>query len=94
MLKALQKLREINTFYYYYYYYYYDYFYFYFILMLTRSSGYPSVDWIPVGTVHVESLFSVVDSVFDSRRMSTLPIHVEEQMFLKCNRSLWIHKLG
>jgi hypothetical protein len=49
---------------------------------------------ISIGSVCVESFFSVVDSVFDSRRMSTLPIHVEEQMFLKCNRTLWIHKLG
>jgi hypothetical protein len=60
----------------------------------SSSNVYPCVDWIPVGTAEVESFFSIVDSVFDSRRMSTLPIHVEEQMFLKCNRSLWVHKFG
>lgn len=50
------------------------------------------MSFIPVGSVCVESLFSVAEHVFDSRRLSTLPVHVEDQMFLRANRSLWRYK--
>jgi hypothetical protein len=63
-------------------------------ILTYRSNIYPSVAWIPIGSVCAESLFSVADSVFDSRRLSTLPVHMEEQMFLKFNRTLWKHKYG
>lgn len=59
-----------------------------------RNNQYPSIDWIPIGSVMCESLFSVADAVFDSRRTSTLPVHVEDQMFLKANREYWKHKAG
>jgi len=42
-----------------------------------------------VASVMVESLFSEAGDTFDDRRASTLPIHVEEQMFLKANIKFW-----
>jgi hypothetical protein len=45
--------------------------------------------FIPCGSVIVESLFSVAGQIFDEHRIGTLPVHVEEQMFLKSNRLLW-----
>ena len=51
-----------------------------------------SLNFIPPGTVIVESLFSIVGYMFDDRRMATTPTHIEEQVFLKVNRNLWNEK--
>jgi len=62
---------------------------------LSKKNIYHNVDLIiPIGSVVVESLFSVAKHVLGDRRMSLLPVHVEEQLFLKINRDLWIHTLG
>ncbi len=44
---------------------------------------------ISATSVEVESLFSVSKYVFDDRRLSTTPEHVEQTMFLKQNHFLW-----
>lgn len=36
-----------------------------------------------------ESLFSIVGHMFDDRRLSTSPVNLEEQVFLRMNNSLW-----
>lgn len=53
------------------------------------QSKYRNVDFIPPGSVIVESLFSIVGHMFHERRASTTPVHVEEQVFLRMNNSLW-----
>ena len=50
---------------------------------------YMNVNFIPAGSVMVESLFSVVGHMFDERRLSTAPVHLEEQVFLRMNNTLW-----
>jgi hypothetical protein len=50
---------------------------------------YINVNFIPPGSVIVESLFSMVGHMFDQRRLSSSPVHVEEQVFLRANRNLW-----
>lgn len=47
------------------------------------------IDFIAVTSCIVESLFSVAGHVLDDRRAQTLPIHAEEQIFLKSNGHLW-----
>lgn len=37
----------------------------------------------------VESLFSQSKYIFNDRRLSTTPEHIEELMFLKTNHHLW-----
>jgi hypothetical protein len=59
-----------------------------------KSTAYQDVSFIPVGSVCVESLFSIAAHVFDARRLATLPVHVEDQMFLRANRFLWKHKIN
>lgn len=44
---------------------------------------YQSTAFIPPTSVCVESLFSIAGWIWNDRRASTLPIHVEEQMFLR-----------
>jgi hypothetical protein len=44
---------------------------------------------IPSTSVSVESLFSQSGFIFNGRRLSTTPEHIEELMFLKINHSLW-----
>ena len=53
------------------------------------SSVYLSTAFIPPTTVIVESLFSVAGWTWSDRRASTLPVHVEEQMFLHTNKDYW-----
>lgn len=55
----------------------------------TKKKKYMDVDFIPVGSVMVESLFSIVGYMFDERRLSTSPVHLEEQVFLRMNNHLW-----
>lgn len=55
----------------------------------TARTKYSNVDFIPPGSVIVESLFSIVGHMFHERRASTTPVHVEEQVFLRMNNSLW-----
>jgi hypothetical protein len=50
---------------------------------------YINVNFIPAGSVMVESLFSIVGHMFTDRRLSTSPVHLEEQVFLRINSSLW-----
>jgi hypothetical protein len=54
-----------------------------------RKKKYMDVDFIPVGSVIVESLFSSVAYMFDEKRLSSTPVHVEEQVFLRNNKHLW-----
>ena len=54
----------------------------------TRNK-YLNVNFIPAGSVMVESLFSIVGHMFDDRRLSTSPVHLEEQVFLRMNNNLW-----
>lgn len=54
-----------------------------------RKKMYMNVDFIPVGSVMVESLFSIVGHIFHDRRLSTSPVNVEEQVFLRMNNHLW-----
>lgn len=54
-----------------------------------RKKKYMDVDFIPVGSVIVESLFSSVAYMFDEKRLSSTPVHVEEQVFLRINKHLW-----
>lgn len=50
---------------------------------------YFSTNFIPPTSVVVESIFSVAGYIWTERRASTLPVHVEEQMFLLTNKNLW-----
>lgn len=45
--------------------------------------------FIPHSTAAVESLFSMVGWLFDSRRLATTPLHLEQQVFLRVNRGYW-----
>lgn len=47
------------------------------------------VNFIPVGSVIAESMFSLVGYLFDERRLSSTPVHSEEQVFLRINNHLW-----
>lgn len=58
----------------------------------SNCSKYINCNFILPGTIIVESLFSMVGYMFDDRRMSTTPPHIEEQVFLKVNRNLWDEK--
>jgi hypothetical protein len=53
------------------------------------TKKYIDVDFIPPGSVMVESLFSIVGHMFDKSRLSTSPVHLEEQVFLRMNNHLW-----
>jgi hypothetical protein len=52
-------------------------------------SKFIDLQFIPPGSVIVESLFSIVGHMFGDRRMSSSPVHIEEQVFLRVNRDLW-----
>ena len=54
-----------------------------------HKQKYVNVDFICPGSVMVESLFSVVGHMFNDRRCATTPVHVEEQVFLRMNNSVW-----
>jgi hypothetical protein len=63
-------------------------------LMNYAKDSAPVVKYIPLNFILcsssiVESFFSTTEHVFGSRRAGTLPIHVEEQMFLLKNRQFW-----
>lgn len=63
-------------------------------LMNYAKDSAPVVKYIPLNFIIcsssiVESFFSTTEHVFGSRRAGTLPMHVEEQMFLLRNRHLW-----
>jgi hypothetical protein len=45
--------------------------------------------FIPIGSVEVESFFSVCSSVWGDRRLGTTPEHIESYMFLKTNQEFW-----
>lgn len=53
------------------------------------KNKYRNINYVPVGSVMVESLFSMVGNLFDDRRLSTTPVHIEEQVFLRVNNHLW-----
>lgn len=55
----------------------------------TSQSDYLSPSFLPCSSAIVESFFSVAKHVFGARRVGTLPVAVEEQMFLRQNRALW-----
>lgn len=50
---------------------------------------YIDVSVIPSTSVMAESLFSQSKYIFNDRRLSTTPEHVEEIMFLRTNHHLW-----
>lgn len=52
-------------------------------------SKYMDLKFILPGSCIVESLFSIASYLFNDRRLSITPVHMEEQIFLKINRSLW-----
>jgi hypothetical protein len=53
------------------------------------KSKYLDLRFIPPGSCAVESLFSVAGHLFNDRRLNITPVHMEEQIFLKINRSFW-----
>lgn len=55
----------------------------------TPKSKYRSTIFIPSTSVCVESLFSTAGWMWFDRRASTLPVHIEEQMFLRTNSMFW-----
>jgi len=56
---------------------------------LQKKDIWMTVDFIPPTSALVESFFSTSKHVFGARRVVTTPVRVEEQMFLKQNRSYW-----
>jgi hypothetical protein len=54
-----------------------------------NNAGYLNGDFISFMSVVVESLFSESQYCFGDRRLFTTPEHVEQQMFLRANRSYW-----
>lgn len=54
-----------------------------------QKKKYINVAFIPPGSVMVESLFSMVGFMFDQTRLSTDPVNLEEQVFLRVNNNLW-----
>ena len=48
-----------------------------------------STQFISPTSVSIEGIFSQASHIWTDRRANTLPHHVEEQMFLLVNRSLW-----
>lgn len=57
--------------------------------LIPKKGSYMNTRFIPPGSVIVESLFSSVSHIFNNRRLSTTPVHIEEQIFLKANNYLW-----
>jgi len=55
----------------------------------SATSLYMDPKVIPIGSVRVESLFSVSKHMFGYRRLGTHPTKIEEQLFLKTNRKFW-----
>ena len=50
---------------------------------------YTSLLYIPGTSNRVERLFSTAKNILEPHRSSMLPRHVENLLFLKCNRNLW-----
>ena len=57
------------------------------------TSKYLPTSFIPPTSVSVERFFSVAGHVLGLRRLAILPIHAEEQLFLRVNRSFWSGKM-
>jgi len=59
----------------------------------STTTKYLSTTFIPPTSVSVERFFSVAGYVLGERRLAILPIHAEEQLFLRVNRSFWSEKM-
>jgi len=55
----------------------------------SKASLYIDPKVIPIGSVKVESLFSISKHIFGARRLGAHPTKVEEQLFLKTNMKFW-----
>jgi hypothetical protein len=56
---------------------------------IALPNKYMDTSFIPPTSVAVERFFSVAGFVLGERRLSILPVHAEEQLFLRVNRSFW-----